>query len=158
MSRKVAGLHTRRGDVDLNAIDVLVPGPIAVNSATYVGQLFGGFSGAFVTTLAVSIPSMIFVPLYMKYEKKIQSNQWMSLFLAGVKNASVGLIFAVGLTIILETVFGISSIVDLTKAHIEWFPLSIFALALFTHLKWQVNPIIITLGAGVAGYFLYYVI
>ena len=29
---------------DLNALDVLIPGPIAVNSATYVGQLYGGFS------------------------------------------------------------------------------------------------------------------
>lgn len=44
---------------DLNALDGLIPGPIAINSATYIGQLTAGFSGALAATLTVCVPSLV---------------------------------------------------------------------------------------------------
>ena len=141
---------------DLNALDVLIPGPIAINSATYVGQLYGGFFGAFVATLAVSIPSLVFVPVFMKYEKKINSNKYMNAVLTSVKAASVGLIFAVALSIMLSTAFGIQDLFHWQTMEFDWLSLVIMIVAFALHIRYEINPIILTLIAGVIGWWFYY--
>ncbi len=52
---------------DLNALDMIVPGPIAINAATYVGYLDAGFWGALAATLGVVLPSFILVTLMMRF-------------------------------------------------------------------------------------------
>lgn len=46
---------------DLVAIAESTPGPLAVNSATYIGYQIGKFWGAFLATLAVCIPSFVII-------------------------------------------------------------------------------------------------
>ena len=48
---------SREEFLDMVAIAESTPGPMAVNSATYIGYKIGGFSGAAASTLAVCIPS-----------------------------------------------------------------------------------------------------
>ena len=56
---------------DLVTISQMTPGPIAVNAASFVGNLVGGIPGAVFATLGVILPSCIFVTvlayLYNKY-------------------------------------------------------------------------------------------
>lgn len=56
---------------DLITISQMTPGPIAVNSATFVGIKIAGVPGAFVATLGCILPSCIIVTLiaklYLKY-------------------------------------------------------------------------------------------
>ena len=47
--------------LDMAAIAESTPGPVAVNSATYLGYKLGGVSGAFVSTAAVCLPSFVII-------------------------------------------------------------------------------------------------
>ena len=58
---------------DLITISQMTPGPIAINSATFVGLKIDGLLGAIVATLGCIIPSCIIVSLiayvYLKYKQ-----------------------------------------------------------------------------------------
>lgn len=142
---------------DLNALDVLIPGPIAINSATYVGQLYGGFLGALVATVAVSVPSLIFVPVFMRYEERINNNRYLKAVLTSVKAASVGLIFAVALSIMLSTTLNISNLLDWRQMNFDWLSLIIMVAAFMLHVRKNVNPIVLTLLAGAVGWVAYFI-
>ena len=55
------GWMTAERFVDFLAIAQSTPGPIAINMATFVGYQAGGIPGAFVATVAVSLPGMILI-------------------------------------------------------------------------------------------------
>ena len=143
---------------DLNALDFMIPGPIAINSATYIGQVYGGITGSIAATIAVCCPSFVFVPIFMYYEKKIKNNHYLNSVLRSVKAASAGLIIAVAASIMLENTFNISSISELSGFNIDWLSLSIMAASLILHLRFKINPVILTLIAALVGYFYYLII
>ncbi|WP_461226183.1 chromate transporter [Lacticaseibacillus suihuaensis] len=136
---------------DLNALDGLIPGPVAINSATYIGQLAGGFWVALAVTLTVCIPSLVFVPLYMRNEQRIQENWALNALLRGIKPASAGLIVAVAVQLALTTIGGIDSVFALAAAHVDWVSLAVLGVVLVLDLKWRVNPVVLIALAGVIG-------
>lgn len=142
---------------DLNALDVLIPGPIAINSATYVGQLYGGLLGGMAATLAVSVPSLLFVPVFMRYAQRINHNRYLNAALNSAKSASVGLIFAVALSIMLSTVFDMANLFDWQNIRFDFLSLAVMAAAFVLHIRYHINPIILTLLAGVAGWACYFI-
>lgn len=142
---------------DLNALDVLIPGPIAINSATYVGQVYGGGLGALVSTLAVSIPSLIFVPAFMRYEEQINNNKYLNAALISVKSASVGLIFAVALSIMLSAAFEIDNLFNWQNVNFDCLSFVIMITAFVLHIRYEINPIVLTLLAGVIGWVFYFI-
>lgn len=142
---------------DLNALDVLIPGPIAINSATYVGQVYGGGLGALVSTLAVSIPSLIFVPAFMRYEEQINNNRYLNAALISVKSASVGLIFAVALSIMLSATFEIDNLFNWQNVNFDCLSFVIMIAAFVLHIRYEINPIVLTLLAGVIGWVFYFI-
>lgn len=142
---------------DLNALDGLIPGPIAINSATYVGQLIHGWPGALVASLAVCVPSMIFVPLYLHYEAKIHDQWVLSAALDGIKPASAGLIIAVAVLLAMTTVLGIDSLNAWRQADIDWGNLIVLGVVFGLDLKFNLNPVVLILLAGVIGALLYYI-
>ena len=54
---------TREEFLDMVAIAESTPGPVAVNSATYIGYKLAGVAGAAASTLAVCLPS--FAVIYL---------------------------------------------------------------------------------------------
>ncbi|WP_461218246.1 chromate transporter [Lapidilactobacillus salsurivasis] len=141
---------------DLNALDLLIPGPIAINSATYLGQITAGFPGALVATLAVCVPSMVLVPLFMRREALIRRNPYLAQMLTAVKKVSVGLIFAVAFSLLLSTTMGIDDLSQWRQLHLDPLNLLIMAAALWLNAHYKINPIWLTLGAGVVGWLSYY--
>ncbi|MFY8331034.1 chromate transporter [Vagococcus carniphilus] len=141
---------------DLNALDVLIPGPIAINSATYVGQLYAGFLGAFVTTLAVCIPSVVFVNLFSTYENRIRENLYLNGILTSIKIVSVGLIFSVALILMLSTTLGVDSLSDIGSANLDVTALVVMIGTIYLSLRFQINPLLLTLLAGLVGWFLFF--
>ncbi|MHB1314297.1 MAG: chromate transporter [Christensenellales bacterium] len=140
---------------DLNALDMIVPGPIAINAATYVGYLSGGFFGALAATIGVALPSLILVTLVMHFIKRYRENRLMNGFLSGVKPAAVGLIAAAAMTIA-------SGVLLLPGANLSALfvdPLGTVSLALagvfivvaVCNIKFRINPILLTLAAGIVG-------
>ena len=58
---------------DLVAIDELTPGPIIINSSTFIGMKLAGIPGAIAATLACVIPgfiiALVLIYLYRKYKE-----------------------------------------------------------------------------------------
>ncbi|MGF2053857.1 chromate transporter [Vagococcus fluvialis] len=132
---------------DMNALDVIIPGPIAINSATYVGQLTHGLTGSFIATMAVCIPSFLFVPVFNKYEKQIYASSRLNKALELTKLAAISLIFSTALAIGAETT-------QLFTSSIDYLSLIILLTTLGLYLKYSINPIILTILAGVVSFLL----
>ncbi|MFY9381193.1 MAG: chromate transporter [Eubacteriales bacterium] len=140
---------------DLNALDMIVPGPIAINSATYVGYLYAGIPGAITATVGVSLPSLIIVTLVMRFIARYRENKIMEGFLSGVKPAAVGLIAAAALTIaagvLVKEGAAWSGFFTNPLGTISVFLFAVFVITAVLNIKFNVNPILLTLIAGVIG-------
>ena len=139
---------------DLNALDMVVPGPIAINAATYVGYLDAGFWGSLVATLGVMVPSFVFVALVMRFIDRYKKNRIMTGFLAGVKPAAVGLIAAAAATIAVGVIapgVGFAEVFSNPLSAINLGALTIFAVVAVLNIRFDVNPILLTAIAGVVG-------
>lgn len=97
------GLLTRTQLMDAIAVGQFTPGPV-FSSVTFIGYQINGFSGAIVSTLAIFIPSFIFVALIHPLMKFIRSNQSFAAFLNGVNVASVAIILSVCIIMGKETI------------------------------------------------------
>lgn len=140
---------------DLNALDMIVPGPIAINAATYVGYLDSGILGALAATLGVILPSFIIVTLVMHFIKRYRESSLVSGILMGVKPTAVGLIAAAATTIAAAVALlpgtTLTSFLASPQTSVLWFPLAVFATVAFVNIRFKVNPILLTLIAGVIG-------
>ena len=65
---------------DIVAISQMTPGPIAINSATYIGYSIAGFWGSVVATIAVCLPALTLMILITKFFLMLQSNRYVKLF------------------------------------------------------------------------------
>jgi len=140
---------------DLNALDMVVPGPIAINAATYVGYLHSGFWGALAATVGVSLPSFIIVLLVMKFIQKYKNNKLMDGFLSGVKPAAVGLIAAAAIMIasgvLLKPNAAVSTLFFDPLNTVSFLMAGVFAVSAAANIKFKINPILLTVVAGVIG-------
>ncbi|MDR1440308.1 MAG: chromate transporter [Clostridiales bacterium] len=144
---------------DLVAIDLVVPGPLAVNGATYVGYLSSGFWGALAATLGISLPSYAVVLSVMYFVDKFRQSRFVQGFLAGVRPAAIGLIAAASMTIgkdvflVEGTTFGsfFGSLLGDPLSVRSPVCLIIFILATVALAKLKANPILVTVLAGAAG-------
>ena len=143
---------------DLNALDMIVPGPIAINAATYVGYLASGFWGALAATVGVTAPSFILVALVMHFVNKYKENAIMSGALSGIKPAAVGLIAAAAIMIasgvLLKPGMDTSMLFSDPLGTISFLMGGVFIVTAVANIRFKVNPILLTVLAGVVGAFL----
>ncbi|HLT20383.1 MAG TPA: chromate efflux transporter [Thermomicrobiales bacterium] len=88
------GWLTREQLIDGVAIGQFTPGPV-FTTATFVGYVTGGFSGAVLATLGIFIPSFIFVALMRPVLSRARGQAWTAALLDGVNAAALGLMAAV---------------------------------------------------------------
>jgi len=133
---------TAKDFIDIVAIAEMTPGPIAVNSSTFVGYKLGGFLGSFLATLGVIlIPFTVtlLVSIYFNKFKHIKQVNWV---LKGIKPAVLGLIAAACYNI------GIVSVVDIKSVLIA-------VLVFIGVYKFKVHPILALVMSGVLGIVFY---
>ncbi|HEV8616254.1 MAG TPA: chromate efflux transporter [Methylomirabilota bacterium] len=82
--------------LDAVSIGQLTPGPV-FTTATFIGYLVGGFPGAGLATLAIFLPSFVFVALSHPLIPRIRSSPRTAALLDGVNVAALGLMAAVTL-------------------------------------------------------------
>lgn len=82
--------------LDLVAIAESTPGPVAVNSATYIGYRIGGVAGAALGTLAVCLPSFAVIFLISLFFDRFLSLRYVSYAFRGIQVAVIYLIAAAG--------------------------------------------------------------
>lgn len=80
---------------DIVAIAQITPGPVALNTATYLGKIFGGFWGALSLSLALVVPALLITELVVLMNKNVDSqNKFIIGFLSGMRAGAIGLIFS----------------------------------------------------------------
>ena len=88
------GWFTRGMLADMIAVAESTPGPIGVNTATYVGYTTGGVPGGVVATLGLVTPSFIIILIVAAFLKAFRSNRYVERVFYGIRPASVGMIAA----------------------------------------------------------------
>lgn len=140
------GWLTMNEFTDLITIAEMTPGPIAVNSATFVGIRIAGIPGALIATFGCILPSCILVSLlaylYLKY-KNVAVFQNVLSFL---RPAVVALIAAAGLSILKMVAF-----VQNQEGKIDWVGIITFLIAFLVLRIKKCNPVFVMLLCGVAG-------
>ncbi|GHV62013.1 chromate transporter [Bacteroidia bacterium] len=128
---------------DIVAISQVTPGPIAFNTATYIGYTAtGSVWGAALCTIAVSLPSFIIMTIVCRLFLLFRNNVYVESVMRLLKPALIGLIASVVLQLIDKNNFADVS---------SWV---IFAVIFLAALK-KVDPILLIVVAGVFGWFYY---
>ena len=131
---------------DLITISQMTPGPIAINSATFVGIRIGGVVGAAVATLGCILPSTILLIFLAWMYKKYKKLNMIQSILSVLRPAVVVMIAISGIKI-LESAFGINGFsMENFKIHM----LAIFIICMVLLLKYNKNPIFVMVLAGLS--------
>ena len=88
---------SREEFLDMVAIAESTPGPVAVNSATYIGYKIGGTAGAAASTAAVSLPSFVVIYIISLFFDRFLSLTVVANAFKGIQACVVYLILSAGL-------------------------------------------------------------
>ena len=88
------GWLTQAQLLDAIAIGQFTPGPV-LTTATFIGYLLAGVPGAIVATLAIFLPSFLFVLILNPIVPRLRKSVWASAFLDAVNVAALGLMLVV---------------------------------------------------------------
>ncbi|PXV85296.1 chromate transporter [Lachnotalea glycerini] len=131
---------------NLITIAEMTPGPIAVNSATFVGIRVAGFGGAVISTFGCILPSCFIVSLLAFIYYKFKGVSTIQSVLSSLRPAVVALIAAAGLSILQLVLFNDDSIM---LKNINWIGAATFLTAFIILRKWKWNPILVMSLCGV---------
>jgi len=132
---------------NLITIAEMTPGPIAVNSATFVGFRIAGFTGAVIATLGCITPSLLIVSLLAMLYAKYQKMDLLQNILGCLRAAVVALITSAGLSILKQVVFRST---EITLHNIHYIGVILFGAAFFLLRKYKWNPILVMSLCGAA--------
>ena len=130
---------------DLVTIAEMTPGPIAVNSATFVGTKIGGVPGALVATAGCILPACILVTLIAKLYLKYRNLAVLQSVLGSLRPAVVAMIASAGILILISAFWG--GTVDLAMTN--WLMVGIFLGVFLLLRKTKMNPIAVMVLAGI---------
>lgn len=142
---------------DIIAISQMTPGPIGINSATYVGYsavVNAGYShtmgilGSVLATTAVVLPSFILMITISKFFLKYQKHPVISSVFNGLRPGVVGLLAAAALVLMNGENFG----TDTRQIIISCL---LFLGVFLASYRYKANPILLIVACGIAGYFIF---
>ena len=131
---------------DLITISQMTPGPIAVNSATFVGIKIAGLPGALVATVGCILPSCIIVTLLAKFYLKYRSMDLLQGVLTTLRPGVVAMIASAGVSILISAFWGNEELIELASTN--WSLVIIFLISFFLLKKAKLNPILVMVLAG----------
>jgi chromate transporter len=123
--------------LDAVAIGQVTPGPV-FTTATFIGYLVGATPGAILATIAIFLPSFLFVALTNPLIPRLRRSPWMGALLDGVNVAAVGLMAAVTWEL------GRAAIID-------WLTLALALGAAVLLVRFKVNSTWLVVAGGIAG-------
>jgi chromate transporter len=136
------GLLTREQLINAIAVGQFTPGPV-FSAVTFIGYQINGISGAFYGTIAIFLPSFLFVALLNPLVKIMRKSDIFGSFLDGVNVAAIAIILAISYAL------GKEAITD-------WKTILIAIISLvFTLGCKKINSAIVVLGGSLLGYVLY---
>lgn len=140
---------------DIITISQMTPGPLAVNTSTFVGLQIGGIAGAVAATIGCILCGIILSLALYHFFQTHQSSVYVLEVLNGLKSASLGLIISAACTIVLLALYG----GDPLRSDLQTLNRTALFMALtmlFILRKWKLNPVVIMLVSGIAGLVFYW--
>lgn len=132
---------------DIVAISQMTPGPIAINSATYIGYEVAGVLGSVVATVAVCLPALTIMMLITRFFLRLRDNRYVKGVVMGMRPVVVGMIASAALLLIFpHTAEG--------RSFIDGWSWAIFIVTLLASVK-KVNPILLIVASAVMGILIY---
>lgn len=137
---------------NLLAVSQMTPGPIGINTATYVGYAalinqgyptYVALLGSALTTIALCLPAFILVGFISYFYFKFRSNKFFAYAIAGIKPLSISLIALAALSLTNKESFP------------DYSSFFLFLAALVGAIRFKLHPILLLVGAGVMGLILY---
>lgn len=127
------GWYTSADLANMIAVSESTPGPIGINMATYVGYTTGstltgstpfidallGIVGAIIATIGLITAPVVIILIVAKFLEQFRDNKYVNAAMYGLRAASVALIAAAGVSIILISIFRIQNISDWRSAVID---------------------------------------
>lgn len=157
IQEQVVDLHswlTMTQFADIITIAEMTPGPIAINSATFVGIQVCGLPGALIATLGCILPSCIIVMALAYAYYRFRGLSIVQGILAGLRPAVIAMIASAGISLLILGVYGQRSLpADLSS--IDVVAAAIFLAGFFALRKWKLNPLWVMAGSGAVGVLLY---
>lgn len=128
---------------DVIVVSQMVPGAIAVNSATYVGYIVtGNIWGAILAAVAVCLPSLVIMVLITRFFLKLKNSPY-------VKDAIWGMMP------MLVAMIGVAAAMLFTpESFIDYVSWIFFGAALIATMM-KLNPMLLIVFAGLAGWLVY---
>ena len=153
----IYGMMTLEEFSDLITVAEMTPGPISINSATFVGMRVAGIPGVIICSVGCIIPPFRICLILAHFYYKYRSVKGVQVVLSAMRPAVVALIASAGASILMLALFQ-SEIQNLVVENFRIVEFVIFAGALFLLRKFKMNAITIILGSGVVGTIVYTVI
>jgi len=128
--------------VNIVAIAEMTPGPIGINSATFVGYLIDGvIAGVLASISFVLIPAILVLICAVLFEK-VKGNKWIKAAVTGIRPVAIAIIAA--------------AVLNIAKSSFDdWWALIPFAVAAVLTFKFKKGPILCILVCGAIGIVLY---
>lgn len=139
---QIHGWITTKEYIDILAIAEMTPGPIAINSATFLGYNVAGVLGSVVATIGVVLPSFLIMSLIFVFVLKFKKSPYVNWIFKGIRPVVLGLIAAAAVSV------GANTFVDLKSVLLA---IVLFVLVTFRDL----NPIWGIVLAGFMGIILF---
>ena len=135
---------------DLITISQMTPGPIAVNSATFVGLRMAGLPGAVIATLGCILPSCIIVSILAYVYLHFRKLDMIQGVLKSLRPAVIAMIAVAGLEIIISSFWNGAGFTA-SFSSVNWIAAGIFAAAVILLRKFKQPPIRVMLLCGLLG-------
>ena len=132
---------------DLITISQMTPGPIAVNSSTFVGQYVAHLPGTLIATFGCILPSCILVSLLAYFYVKYKDMKVMKTILSYLRPAVVSMIAISGISILISSFFK-DSLIGIS--YIRYHAIIVFIICLILLRKYKMNPILVMVLAGIS--------
>lgn len=142
---------------DLITIAEMTPGPISINSATFVGQRVYGTLGAVVCTLGCILPAFIICLTLAYFYYKYKNFSGVQTVLGALRPAVVALIASAGVSILVLALFN-TDFNNIVLSQLRWLELILFIGAFIILRKYKISAVSIIIGTGIVGTTLQFII
>ncbi len=132
---------------DLITISQMTPGPIAINSATFVGIKIAGVTGALVATIGSILPSCIIVTLLARLYLRYRNLELLQRVLTTLRPAVVAMIASAGISILITAFWGSDGIISLPDT--DLIMVGIFIICFLLLRRTKLSPIAVMVLGGV---------
>lgn len=139
---------------DLITVAEMTPGPISINSATFVGMRIAGIPGVLICSIGCIIPSFVICLTLAHFYYKYRTVSGVQVVLGSLRPAVVALIASAGASILMLGLFQ-AELEAVVLGNLRYVELIIFVVALFLLRKFKLNAITIIFGSGVVGTIVY---